>query len=219
MITNNNITVSVLLTVFNTDFEFVKRAIQSVLNQDYSNFELIIIDDGSETDLCSQIVDYIDHEPANIIYLRHKNRGQSQSINRGIQNSQGTFIAILDGDDEYKTNHLSTCLKSMKDLDLIASTTETVVDHNNDYFVPDKMNNATLVHVDDCILFATLFGKKEVFQKVGFAHKYAADADFFEQAAVLFRVEKLDLRTYVYYRNNPNSICSVLKRNTQLLST
>jgi hypothetical protein len=124
---------------------------------------------------------------------------------------------MIDSDDEYKPNHLSKCLEAMEDADLIASKTETIVDNDDDYFVPDRYDPLKFVHVDDCTLFATLFGRKEVFTQLQFRDGYAADAHFYEQASKLFVVKKLDLRTYIYYRNNPHSICATLKRKNALL--
>lgn len=213
------ITISVLMSVYNTEIELVKRAIESVLIQDFQDFELIIIDDGSESETHIQLLEYVEKIFHEVIYIRHRNRGQSLSINRGILNSKGKYIAILDADDEFKLNHLSACLEELGNFDLIASTTDTIVDEDADYFVPDKFDFDRLIHVDDCILFATLFGKREVFESIGFESQYAADAHFFEQAAKSFKVKKVDLRTYIYYRNNPDSVCSTLKRETQLLNS
>jgi glycosyltransferase involved in cell wall biosynthesis len=208
--------ISVLMSVFNTEIELIKRAIDSVLQQDFQDFELIIIDDGSQAEMHTQLLEYVEKIQHEVIYIRHTNRGQSLSINRGILNSKGEYIAILDADDEFKPNHLSSCLTELGEFDLIASTTETIVDDESDYFVPDKVNFEELIHVDDCILFATLFGKKEVFEEIGFETQYAADAHFYEQAQQHFQVKKVDLRTYIYYRNNPDSVCSTLKRENQV---
>jgi glycosyltransferase involved in cell wall biosynthesis len=207
-------TISVLLAVYNTDFFLVKRAIDSVLNQDFTDFELIIIDDGSHNDPQHQLLSYVKQYEAKITYLRHSNRGQSQSINRGILNSNSEFITILDADDEFKPHHLRHCLAEMRDADLIASITETITDREEDYYVPDKYDTSRMVHVDDCILFATLFGRKEVFTSLNFEDIYAADASFYERASLQYRVKKVDLRTYIYYRNIPTSICSELKRDS-----
>jgi len=206
--------ISVIMSVYNTPFELVKRAIDSVLNQDFTNFEFIIIDDGSNNDTHTQILNYaIEHEDT-IVYLRHKNCSQSESINKGILISNSEFITVIDADDEYKYNHLSTCLSEMKSHDLIASTTETVVNQESDYYVPDRFNTNEVIHVDDCILFATLFGKKEVFTSLNFYDMYGADAHFYERAEQQFMVQKLDLRTYIYYRNNPNSLTAKVKSDT-----
>lgn len=207
-----NIIISVLLAVYNTEFNLVKRAIDSVLVQDFHSFELIVIDDGSDAKLGAELLNYIKPYESRVIYIRHKNCGQSKSINRGIKNCSGDFIAIIDADDEYKPNHLSSCIEEMKHADLISSYTETVVDKPEDYYVPDKFDTSKSVHVDDCTLFATLFGSKEVFTTFKFQNRYAADAVFYGQASMHFRVKKVNLRTYIYYRNNPNSICEQMKR-------
>jgi glycosyltransferase involved in cell wall biosynthesis len=208
----HKVNVSVLMAVYNTDFLLVKRAIDSVLNQNFQDFELIIIDDGSYNDPKNQLFNYAKRHEGKVVYLRHSNRGQSKSISRGILNSIGEFITILDADDEYKSNHLRACLQEMDQTDLIASTTETIVDTEEDYYVSEKQNYTKVIHVDDCILFATLFGRKEVFRAIQFLDEYGADAHFFERAAQTYRVRKIDLRTYIYYRNIPNSICSTLKK-------
>ena len=204
--------ISVLMAVYNTHFSLIKKAIDSVLNQDFQDFEIIIIDDGSKDYNRKELLDYIEKHEAKIVYLRHSNRGQSESINRGVLNSNGKYITILDGDDAYKPNHLRACLEEVKDVDLICSTTETITDSNEDYFVPDKNDLTKLIHLDETILFGTLFGRKKVFNSINFINGFAADADFYEKASTLFRVKKVNLRTYIYHRNIPNSICATIKK-------
>ena len=210
---NNNTTkVSVLMTVFNTEFFYTKRAIDSVLQQDFQDFELIIIDDGSKENDRESLLNYVEKYENKISYIRHSNRGQSESINRGVLYSQGEYITIIDSDDEYKRNHLSTCLREINEMDLICSNSETIVDSENDYYVSDKNDLTKLIHLDEVILFGTLFGRKKVFTTIDFKTGFAADSDFYERATQLFRVKKLDLRTYVYHRNIPNSICAIIKK-------
>ena len=210
--------VSVLMTVFNTNLLYTIRAIDSVLNQDFQDFELIIIDDGSKENNRESLMDYVQKYEDKISYIRHSNRGQSESINRGVLYSLGEYITIIDSDDEYKPNHLSACLKEMNELDLICSTSETIVDNDSDYYVPDKNDHTKLIHLDEVILFGTLFGRKKVFNSINFKTGFAADADFYEQATKLFRVKKLDLRTYIYHRNIPNSICATIKKNNLIIT-
>ena len=204
--------ISVLMAVYNTNFIYVKRAIDSVLQQDFQDFELIIIDDGSKEIGREKLMQYATKNEDKISYIRHSNRGQSESINRGISYSVGEYITIIDSDDEYKPNHLSACLGAVSNLDLICSTTETVVDSDNDYYVPDKNDQTKLIHLDNVILFGTLFGLKKVFTSIQFKNGFAADADFYEKASAQFQVKKLDLRTYIYHRNIPGSICATIKK-------
>lgn len=204
--------ISVLMAVYNTSFKLVKRAINSVLNQNYKNFELLIIDDGSDIFLSKKLLTYTEIHQQKITYLRHKNCGQSASINKGIKISKGNYITIVDADDEYKVNHLQTCVTRIKGVDLISSKAEIIVNKKSDYFVPDKSDNSKNIHVDDCILFATLFGKREVFETIPFKSMYAADSDFYEQASKKYRVKKINTRTYIYYRNSKNSVTARLKK-------
>jgi glycosyltransferase involved in cell wall biosynthesis len=207
-----NIKISVLMAVYNTEFHFIKRAIDSVLEQDFQDFELIIIDDGSKGNDRKSLLEYVERHEDKIVYIRHSNRGQAQSINRGVLISVGEFITILDSDDEYKPFHLSACLQEMEDADLICSTTETVVNSSDDYYVPDKNDLSKPIHLDDAVLFGTLFGHQKVFKSIDFEGGFAADSAFYERAQIQFKAKKVFQKSYIYYRNNPNSTCAVLKR-------
>ena len=200
------------MAVFNTEFHFIKRAIDSVLEQDFQDFELIIIDDGSKGNDRKSLLEYVEKHEDKIVYIRHSNRGQAKSINRGVLISVGEFITILDSDDEYKPFHLSACLQEMEDADLICSTTETVVNSSDDYYVPDKNDLSKPIHLDDAILFGTLFGHQKVFKSIDFEGGFAADSAFYERAQIQFRAKKVFQKSYIYYRNNPNSTCAVLKK-------
>jgi glycosyltransferase involved in cell wall biosynthesis len=211
-----NVKISVLMAVYNTEFSLIKRAIDSVLQQDFQDFELIIIDDGSKGNDRKELLAYVEKYEDKIVYIRHSNRGQAESINRGVLISTGEFITILDSDDEYKVHHLSSCLQEMEHVDLICSTAETVVDSVDDYYVPDKNDLSKPIHLDDAILFGTLFGHQKVFKSIDFKGGFAADSAFFERAETLFKTKKVFKRSYIYYRNNPNSTCAVLKKQLAL---
>ena len=90
---------SVIIPVFNRE-NFIKRAVESVLNQSYKNFELIVVNDGS-TD---KTLDVIKNYPIKII--SQENRGVSSARNRGIKASYGDIITFLDSDDEWKKDKL-----------------------------------------------------------------------------------------------------------------
>ncbi len=203
--------ISVLIATYNTPFHLVKRAIDSLWRQTFRDFEVILVDDGSTNDARHELYGYCMRNEERLVYLRQHNQGQSRAINRAVLLSSGTYLSILDADDEYRPEHLQACLRQMEYYDLIASTTETIVAKEEDYYVTDRHQPERLVHVDDCILFATLFGKKEVFEARSFKDGYAADADFFDWAKERYRVGKVDLRTYIYYRNHPDSTCERMK--------
>lgn len=90
--------ISVIMPVHNTE-KYVDRAIESILNQTYWDFELIVIDDAS-TDKSLDIVNhYKNLDPRIVIFTNKTNQGISRSRNIGLQNARGEFIAVMDSDD------------------------------------------------------------------------------------------------------------------------
>src|SRR5450830_803139 len=87
--------VSVLLPVYNGEL-YIREAIESILAQTYSNFELIIINDGSSDDSERIINSFLDPR---IRYYRQENQGLPATLNRGIELSKGEIIARQDQDD------------------------------------------------------------------------------------------------------------------------
>ena len=92
------ILVSVIIPTYNRA-KLLKRAIESVLNQTFQDFELIVVDDGS-TDDTKEIVKSFNNQK--IIYIYQENfGGAALPKNVGIKMAQGKYIAILDSDDEW----------------------------------------------------------------------------------------------------------------------
>jgi glycosyltransferase involved in cell wall biosynthesis len=87
--------VSVILPVYNGE-KTIRRAVESVLSQTYTSFELIIINDGS-ADLTQGILDSFEDERMRVFH--QENRGLVASLNRGIKDSIGKYIARMDADD------------------------------------------------------------------------------------------------------------------------
>lgn len=100
---NNNPLISVCIAVYNRE-NFIKAAIESVLEQTYQNFEIIIIDDGS-TDNTVSVVNGIQDVRIKL-FKNDKNRGVVYTRNRYLDIAQGDYIAILDSDDCWLPNKL-----------------------------------------------------------------------------------------------------------------
>lgn len=104
--------VSVILPTYNRAHT-LERAISSVLKQTFSDFELIIMDDGS-TDETSQVLDkYDERKDVRVIRLDHG--GVSVARNTGIAASQGRYIAFQDSDDEWLPNFLEKAVAALKE--------------------------------------------------------------------------------------------------------
>ena len=103
-----NPTVSVIIPTYNRA-HLIKRAIQSVLNQTYQDFEVIIVDDAS-TDNTEEVVKSF-NDPR-IRYIRHeKNKGAAAARNTGIKTARGKYIAFQDSDDEWLPEKLEKQMK------------------------------------------------------------------------------------------------------------
>jgi glycosyltransferase involved in cell wall biosynthesis len=101
--------ISVIIIFLNAG-RFIKEAIESILAQDFSDFEILLVDDGS-TDASSAIArTYVENRPKQIFYLehdQHQNRGMSASRNLGIRFARGSYITFCDADDSWPPKKLS----------------------------------------------------------------------------------------------------------------
>lgn len=89
--------ISVLMPVYNTKAAYLKESIESILNQTFSDFEFIIINDGSENNAEEVILSYTDKR---IRYIKNKeNIGLIKTLNKGLRESKGEYIARMDSDD------------------------------------------------------------------------------------------------------------------------
>ncbi len=102
--------ISVVIPVYNGE-KTIRETIESVLNQTYRDFELIVINDGSQ-DATVEIVESI--QDPRIKLLSYPNAGQAESRNRGVSHAVGKFIAFLDADDLWTPDKLEAQLKALQ---------------------------------------------------------------------------------------------------------
>ncbi len=98
---------SIINRVHNAE-KFLRDSVESVLNQTYPNWELILVDDGS-TDSCPQICDEYAEMDKRIKVIHQKNQGGAQAELTGYDNSTGEYIFTLDSDDTFEKNTLEFC--------------------------------------------------------------------------------------------------------------
>ena len=198
--------ISIILPVFNRA-EFLSRAIESVLQQTISDWELIVVNDGS-TDNSVEVAKKYASEHPQIICLDLKHEGVSSAINSGFARSRGQYITTLDSDDYYKKNHLEDNLKYLQlnpEIDLLMAKTEII----GSPLVVDIENPGKMIHLDECAVGSTFFVKRNVFAEVGGRPPIQYGADYYFLQNVLkagYVVKKLDARTYVYDRTGDDSI-------------
>jgi len=105
----NKPTVSVIIPTYNMA-RYLPEAIESVLNQSFKDFEIIVVDDGS-TDNTKPIIESFQDK---IIYLYQSNRGESAARNLGIKKAHGEFLAFLDADDKWLPDKLNLQVEVFK---------------------------------------------------------------------------------------------------------
>jgi glycosyltransferase involved in cell wall biosynthesis len=96
--------ISVIMPAFMADL-YIERAIESVIEQSYVMWELIIINDGS-SDKTEEIASRYSNQDARVKYYYQPNAGQSKARNLAFKHTQGELIAYLDADDVMLPNHL-----------------------------------------------------------------------------------------------------------------
>lgn len=197
---------SIIITTYNR-VALLKRALDSLVVQTETDWEAIIIDDGSTDGTYDQIKPYLDIYPK-IRYIKQSNQGTVSAKNAGIVSARGTFITFLDSDDEYASNHLETrklILEQNPKLEFLYGGVKVL----GSQYVPDRHDHSKRIHLSDCVVGGTFFIKRELALALeGFKpFPVGTDADLFERISktetILF---KTDLPTYIYHRESEDSI-------------
>ena len=194
--------ISVIIPTYNRE-KTVTNAIQSVIEQTCRDWELILVDDGSTDKTFERISGFIDKHP-NIRYMKHSNRKPALSRNAGIQASFGSYITFLDSDDYYLPEHLASRLSYLEthpEIDLLSGG----FCGDDDVYVTDCHHPERKIHIRECALGGTFFGRRELFVSLeGFSDvDYAEDTELWERASKRYTVKKIDKpATYVYQRSD-----------------
>ena len=106
-----SINVSVIIPVYNVE-KYLANCLDSVLQQDYEDYEIVVVNDGS-TDSCGQILEEYAKNYSKINLVTQKNKGLGGARNTGIDNSKGKYLLFLDSDDSMKQGTLSGLYKEI----------------------------------------------------------------------------------------------------------
>lgn len=109
---NNEYLVSIITPAYNCE-KYIKECIDSVINQTYQNWEMIIVDDKSTDSTRIILEEYTKKDKRIKVYYQENNSGAAAARNKAINMSNGRFIAFLDSDDAWKSNKLSSQIAFM----------------------------------------------------------------------------------------------------------
>ncbi len=216
--------ISVILPVYNSQ-EFLSQSINSILNQTYKNFELIIIDDGS-TDNSKEICKNFSKKDNRIIFIDDDHKGLTASLNKALEIAKGKFIARQDADDvslpERFEKQINWFLKDERRV--LCGTNCKILNKNNVY-----KNNRSLkftnsgiakkLKYSNCFVHSSTMFLRNSSQNLGNYDdnlEYAQDYDLWWKLTTLGEVGNLSEKLLIL-RKRETSI-SVKNKNLQTLN-
>lgn len=176
--------VSVVIPVYGVE-KYIASAVQSVLDQTYKNFELLIVDDGSP-DRSVEIVQQF--EDPRIRIIRQENQGLAGARNTGIRNTQGEYLAFLDGDDIWVPEKLSKHVKHLEDSPTVGVSFSRSVfidemgNSLNTYLMPKlkDITSAYLLHCNPVGNGSAAVFRRETLESIKFPdNRYGPVEDFY----------------------------------------
>lgn len=202
--------ISVILPVYNSE-QYIKDCVDSILNQTFSNFELIIIDDCS-TDKSISIIESLSDKRIRF-FKKELNTGYTESLSWGIKEAKGAFIARMDSDD------LCDPLRFIKQLDFLKSnpdvalcgTDAKIIGANFDFGYPEEYEKIKInLLFGSSLIHPSIMGKRDVFLKYSYDKSLepAEDYDLFTRIALAEKICNL-----------PEKLLSYRVHNTQVSKT
>lgn len=172
---NKSSTISIIIATYNAE-KTIRKAIDSCLNQKYTDYEIVIID-GNSTDNTLHIIKEEYSHYNNIKYISEKDNGIYDALNKGVKLSKGEWIYILGADDELLPDGLQSLMKESQQFDIIYGDTIDRTENNKTRYFHAKQY--TIVKYIMFCCHQGLIMKKDVILKLnGFNTQYPLRADF-----------------------------------------
>jgi len=204
--------ISVIMSTYNNQ-NSVGKSIESILNQTYKNFELLIMNDGS-TDNTKKVLDkYLENEKVKI-FTNSENQGLTKSLNTLINKSKGKFIARQDSDDISFNMRLEKQLNFMEKHNLDACTSRAINKQTRkkvpglSYYLPYKLSTK----FKNPFIHGTLMIKSNVLKELMYDEEFYYSQDF---VLFLSLIKNFDIKTMnscLYELNTKNNISEKFKK-------
>lgn len=226
----NKILVSVLITAYNEE-EKIMRCLDSIANQTFKDFEIIIINDGSVDKTDDLIREFISHHDSiSYQYVSRCNKGRMISLNEGIKLAKGKYIAIQDADDYSLPNRLEEQVKFLENnitIDVLGTAYIRIDSIRNEKYIRKYPTNDEDIKKEMCkyipICQGSMMIKTNIISSVGGYNikcKDAEDLDLWIRLGNNIKFANLSNPYYVYDLTMSNSYFhsnySVLQRNLRV---
>jgi glycosyltransferase involved in cell wall biosynthesis len=212
--------VSVIMPAYNCE-AFVTRAIDSILHQTYTHFELLIADDASK-DSTKKIIDAY-QDPRIKLFHNEKNLGYTQASNKLFAQCQGDYITFQDADDYSANNRLELLVNYLElnqEAGCVGSNIAKVDENENQFYTSqfplEDINIRNLFRETRIVMTgSSLMARRSVTDKIGLYHLYfdrlgSEDVYWFSRILSEHKVGNIADVLY-FYRANPNSVTSFFK--------
>lgn len=204
--------VSVVISAYNS-MSYLPKTLESVLQQTFTDFEVLIINDGSTDHILSWASEIVDPR---VKLISQENKGVAEARNTGIKHAQGEYIAFLDADDLWDPTKLEKqiqCFESNPDVGLVYTWT-LLVDQQG-----KSLGAVTAAHVEGYVWEKLLLGdvvgsgssaviRRSCFNKVGLFDSelpFTADCDMWARIAAYYPLVVIK-EILVYYRQHPSGM-------------
>lgn len=206
--------ISVVMTVYNGS-SYIREAIESILEQTYTNFEFIIIDDGSVDDSCEIINEYAKKD-TRINLISRGNKGISDTLNEGLTVADGEYIAMMDQDDISLPNRFEKQVEFLDNNNEYAAvgTLSELIGPEGDRISclfqitgHENIDNEHMKGKGGAIMHSSVMIRKESLEKIsGYRKEFnqAADFDMFLRLAEIGKLENISEVCFLY-RVHPES--------------
>lgn len=213
--------ISVIMPVYNSE-RYLKDTIESILNQTFTDFELIIIDDGS-TDSSYKIIEEYRKKDNRIIVLRNeKNLGIASTRTRGTLLAKGQYIVTMDADDISSLTRLEkqyNYLETHKDCGVVGSYVEMFNDNNEivgiKKFHENDIDLRKRIFLYSPVVQPATMIRKEVFDNIGYydtIYTNASDLDFWFRLGTKYKFANIQEVLLRYRIHNGSITATNLKR-------
>lgn len=211
---NQTTLISVIVPIYNVE-QYLNRCIESIVNQTYTNLEIILVDDGSP-DYCPQMCDEWAKKDNRVIVLHKENGGLSDARNAGMKVSNGEYICFIDSDDWFELNAIEFMYQKIQIYNCdVCSVGVTMVWDNGDNKALTKSHDEIVFDNTESILQSFLSGtiiqtvwnklyKKSVVEKFEFPVGKIYEDEFWSWKVMVNsnRLVCVDDYLYNYFQNN-----------------
>jgi len=213
----NSPLVSIIMSVYNEQSDFLKLALDSILNQTYENIEFVIVNDSPSNRIVSDILLEYERLNSNIVIITNKtNEGLAKSLNLAISNVSGSYIARMDSDDVSLPRRIEKQMQYLKNTksDLVGSYIENIDENGNTFSVSKVPTSCKkllkLLPYSTIAFHPTWFAKAEIFKEVKYNSLFstAQDYDFLNRAITKgYIVSNID-EVLLQYRSSRTRVSS-----------